>query len=154
MPQHDPSPIPKAPFWLGAGSLIPFVLLTSALWALPQAYSPTLLFWLTSYAGVVLTFTGAVQWGASMIHPNMSEHDRGVFMTWSMVPAVVGWVSLLMPQKTGLLLLLATFVIQFAADRQFAQRFSLPAWYLKLRAGLTSVAVLCLAVALAHLARH
>jgi hypothetical protein len=74
-------------------------------------------------------------------------------MTWSVVPALVGWVSLLLPAKTGLLLLIASFVIQYAADRQLAQRFRMPSWYLRLRTGLTSVAVLCLAFALIHLAR-
>jgi hypothetical protein len=53
----------------------------------------------------------------------------------------------------GLLLLIASYVIQYAADRQLAQRFRIPAWYLRLRTGLTSVAVLCLGLALVHLAR-
>jgi hypothetical protein len=58
-----------------------------------------------------------------------------------------------MPAKTGLLLLTATFVIQYAADRQLAQRFRMPSWHLRLRAGLTAIAVLCLVLALIHLAR-
>ncbi|MEO8627752.1 MAG: DUF3429 domain-containing protein [Betaproteobacteria bacterium] len=150
----DQSPTPKTPFWLGTAGLVPFVVITSALWALPEAYAPALLFWLTSYAAIVLSFIGAVHWGAAMLHPSMPEHEQGVFMTWSIVPAIVAWVTLLMPVKTGLLLLIATYVIQFAADRQFAQRFTLPLWYLRMRAGLTSVAVLCLVMALAQLARH
>jgi hypothetical protein len=147
------TPIPKAPFWLSAGALVPFVVLVGAMWALPAAYTPPLLFWLTSYAAVTLSFAGALHWGISMLHPDMTEHDRGVFMAWSVVPALVGWIALLLPVKTGLLLLAATFVIQHAADRQLAQRFRLAAWHLRLRAGLTAVAVLCLVLALTHLAR-
>jgi len=147
------TPIPKAPFWLGAGGLIPFVVITSAMWALPGAYTPPLLFWLTSYAAVTLSFAGGLHWGLSMLHPEMTEQDQSVFMAWSVVPALVGWISLLMPAKTGLLLLTATFVIQYAADRQLAQRFRLPSWHLRLRRGLTAVAVLCLVLALIHLAR-
>jgi len=151
-PKHR-TPIPKAPFWLSAGSLVPFVVITSAMWALPAAYTPPLLFWLTSYAAVTLSFAGGLLWGLSMLHPEMTEQDQSVFMAWSVVPAVVGWISLLMPAKTGLLLLTATFVIQYAADRQLAQRFRVPSWHLRLRAGLTATAVLCLVLALIHLAR-
>jgi hypothetical protein len=150
---EDRTPIPKAPFWLSAGGLLPFVVIVSAMWALPTAYTPTLLFWLTSYAAMILTFAGALHWGISMLHPDMTEQDQSVFMAWSVVPALVGWISLLMPPKTGLLLLIATFVIQYAADRQLAQRFRLPGWHLRLRAGLSAVAALCLVLALSHLAR-
>jgi len=150
---EDRTPIPKAPFWLSAGTLVPFVVIVGAIWAMPGAYTPPLLFWLMSYAAVALSFAGALHWGISMLHPDMTEHDRGVFMAWSVMPAAAGWISLLLPAKPGLLLLAAAFVIQYAADRQLAQRFRLPAWHVRLRAGLTAVAVLCLVLALAHLAR-
>jgi hypothetical protein len=151
-PEHR-TPIPKAAFWLGAGGLIPFVVIAGAMWALPD-YAPVLRIWLIDYAAVMLSFAGGLHWGLSMLHPEMTEQDRSVFMAWSVVPAVVGWISLLMPlAKTSLILLITTFVIQYAADRQLAQRFQLPSWYLRLRAGLTAVAVLCLALALTHLAR-
>jgi hypothetical protein len=148
------SPIPKVPFWLGAGVLVPYVALAGAVWASPEPYTPALLFWLSSYASVILSFLGAVHWGIALIQTEMNEHDRGVFMTWSIVPALAAWVSLLMPIKTGLLLLIATYVVQFAADRQLASRFRIPDWYIRLRAGITSVSVLCLAIALFHLARR
>lgn len=146
-------PIPRAPFWLGATGLLPFVVLTSALYALPEANTPTTLFWLTGYAAVVLSFVGAVHWGAALVHNQMAEADRSVFMAWSVVPALAGWLALLLPAKTGLLLLATTFAVQYAADRQFAQRFALPAWYLRLRGGLSTVVVLCLILAVVRVAR-
>jgi uncharacterized protein DUF3429 len=147
-------PIPKVPFWIGAGGLMPFVVLSGAVWAAPEAYTPALLNWLSSYAAIIASFLGAVHWGVALLHPEMTEQDRGVFMTWSIVPALAGWFALLMPMKTCLLMLIATSVIQFAADRQLASRFHLPDWYLRLRSGLTPVAVLCLVLALIHLARY
>jgi hypothetical protein len=150
----DRSPIPKMPFWIGAGGVVPFVVLSGAVWAAPEAYTAALLFWLSAYAAVVASFLGAVHWGAALLHPSMSDPDRALFMTWSVVPAITGWVAQLMPIKTGLLMLIAIYVIQFAADRQLSSRFHLPDWYLRLRGSLTPVAVLCLALALIHLARH
>jgi hypothetical protein len=147
------NPIPRAPFWLGASGLVPFVVLTSALYALPESNTPVMLYWLTAYAAVILSFIGAIHWGVAMVHERMPEADRSVFMAWSVVPAAAAWVALLLPARTGLLLLVASFVVHYAADRQFAQRFALPPWYLRLRAGLTAVVVLCLILAVAHVAQ-
>jgi hypothetical protein len=141
-------PMPRTAFWLGAGGLLPFVVLTSALYALPDHTRPQLLFWLSAYAAVVLSYVGALHWGIAMVHTQMREQERTLSMAWSVVPALAGWVSLLLPPRTGLLLMAATFAVHFAADFQLAQRFSLPGWYLRLRGGLTTVAVLCLLLAM------
>jgi hypothetical protein len=142
-------PMPRSAFWLGTGGLVPFVVLTSALFALPAHTRPQMLFWLTAYAAVILSFVGALHWGLAMVHPQMREEDRTLCMGWSVVPALAGWVAILLPPKTGLLLMAATFAVHFAADRQLAQRFALPGWYLRLRGSLTAVVVLCLLLALA-----
>ncbi|MCW5622181.1 MAG: DUF3429 domain-containing protein [Burkholderiales bacterium] len=139
-------PIPRTAFWLGTAGLVPFVVLSSALYALPD-YRPMLVFWLTGYAAIILSFVGAVHWGAAMVHARMREGDRALFMTWSVVPALAAWVALLLPARTGLLLLAATFAAHYAADHQFAQRFTLPSWYMRLRAGLSAVVILCLLLA-------
>jgi hypothetical protein len=143
-----PEPIPRPALWLGTGGLVPFVVLASALFAMPDHTRPQLLFWLTAYAAVILSFVGAVHWGIAMVHGQMQEGDRTVFMAWSVVPALAAWAALLLPADTGLLLMAATFAVHFAADRQLGQRFALPPWYLRLRAGLTVVVVLCLLLAI------
>jgi hypothetical protein len=145
----QPDPIPRTAFWLGAGGLLPFVVLTSALYALPDHTRPQLLFWLSAYAAVILSFVGALHWGIALVHAQMREAERTLYMAWSVVPALAGWVSLLLPVKTGLLLMAATFAVHFAADFQLVQRFTVPPWYLRLRGGLTAVVVLCLLLALA-----
>jgi hypothetical protein len=50
-----------------------------------------LLFWLTSTRRA-LSFAGGLHWGLSMLHPEMTGRTR-VFMAWSVVPALVGWIS-------------------------------------------------------------
>jgi len=92
------TPIPKAPFWLGAGGLIPFVVITSAMWALPPLHA----------AAAVLAerlcrrnaeLRGRPALGAVDAAPGHDEQDQSVFMAWSVVPALVGWISLLMPRR-------------------------------------------------------
>lgn len=153
MTGNDPDPIPRPAFWLGTSGLVPFVVLTSALYAMPDGHAPMLVVWLSGYSAVILSFVGAVHWGVALVHQHMRDADRTLFMTWSMVPALAAWASLLLPAKTGLLLMAGTFVVHYAADRQLAQRFALPQWYLRLRAGLTAVVVLCLIMAILRLAR-
>jgi hypothetical protein len=150
MRDDDHDSIPRTAFWLGTAGLVPFVVLTSALYALPAPHAPVLMLYLTAYGAVILSFVGAVHWGVAMVHPQMRESERSVFMAWSVVPALAAWVALLMPASTAVLLMAITFVAQYAADRQFAFRFRLPHWYLKLRGGLTAVVVLCLVVAFLH----
>ena len=150
MSDDDRNPIPRTVFWLGTAGLVPFVVLTSALYALPAPNAPVLMLYLTAYGAVILSFVGAVHWGAAMVHAQMREPERNVFMAWSVVPALAAWVALLMPASTAVLLMAVTFVAQYAADRQFSLRFRLPPWYLKLRGGLTAVVVLCLVLAFLH----
>jgi hypothetical protein len=152
--RSDRDPIPRVPFWLGAGGLIPFVVLTSALYALPGDYTPALVQWLLSYAAIILSFVGALHWGLAMLHPGMRDGDRNVSLAWSVVPALTAWAATLLQALPGMLLLAAAFTVHYAADRQLAQRFTLPSWYLPLRAGLTGVVVLCLILAAMHLARR
>lgn len=143
----DPAPVPSVPLWLGAGGLIPFVLLAGGLWVVPPEYHPVLHDWLRTYAAIILSFVGAVHWGVAMLHRDMAEQDRAVVMGWSVVPALVAWIGLLMQLRAGLALTAAMFVLQYTMDRQLGARFPLPPWYLRLRRGLTVVVVACLAMA-------
>jgi len=63
------------------------------------------------------------------------------------VPALVAWLGLLASLRHGLVLTGAMFALHYAMDRAFVLRFGIPAWYIRLRGGLTIVAVACLAAA-------
>lgn len=142
-----PAPIPSVPLWLGAGGLIPFVILTGAVWISDEAYRIMAYEWLRTYAAVVLSFVGALHWGFAILHPKMSPQERNIVMAWSVVPALVAWLALLAPLRHGLAVTAAMFALHYAMDRAFTQRFELPDWYLRLRGGLTVVVIACLALA-------
>lgn len=147
----DPQqPIPNTPLWLGAGGLIPFIVLAGSLWVAPEPYRPMLADWLRSYAAVILSFVGAVHWGFAMLHPKVGDNERDTVMAWSVVPALVGWVGMIVPLRHGLVFIAAMFVIQLSMDRAFARRFALPPWYLSLRNGLTAVVVVCIGITALH----
>lgn len=147
MPKYpQPMPVPTVPLWLGAGGLIPFIVLTGAVWITDEPHRILAYEWLRTYAAVILSFVGAVHWGFAMLHPKMTEADRNVVMGWSVVPGLVAWLALLAPLRHGLAITAAMFALHYAMDRALVQRFDFPDWYIRLRGGLTIVVVVCMAV--------
>lgn len=129
---------------LGAGGLIPFAALGVGSWfAVPEA-SALMLKHLAAYGAVILSFVGALHWGFAMLVP-MDAFERPRVLGWSVVPALTGWMALMLPLKAGLILLILMFLIHYAMDRRLARMASLPVWYLKLRLWLTLGACLGLA---------
>ncbi len=102
---------------------------------------------LISYAAVILSFLGAVYWGVAMIVREMSIKKRNVMLSWSVIPSIVAWISLLIPQVYGLILLSVFFVISFFMDMQLTKSEAKPAWYIPLRFQLTVVVTTCLVTA-------
>ncbi len=144
----SPSRAPAHIAWLGYGGLVPFV--ATALGALLDPAHR--LFWqlaLLAYGAVILSFVGALHWALAMQEED-TPAARASFV-WSVVPALAGWVALLLPmllvqgRVLAALVLIAAFGVHYWQDKRLARRRALPAWYLPLRLQLSSVACLCLA---------
>ena len=140
--------IPAAALWLGGSGLIPFIAPVVVLWLGPAGWRDFAWLALHAYAAVILSFTGAVHWGAAL-----RERDAGRLwraMGWSVVPALLAWMALLPPHPQGVALLLLGFAAQYAMDRRAVAGGWLPAWYGRLRRVLTAGVTACLALALAR----
>ncbi|MCU0806941.1 MAG: DUF3429 domain-containing protein [Candidatus Contendobacter sp.] len=125
--------IPAAALWLGGTGLIPFIAPVVALWLGSPAWREPAWAVLHGYAAIILSFLGAVHWGAAL-----RDNDPGRLwqaMGWSVVPALLAWVTLMLPHRHGVALLLLTLGW-------------LPAWYGRLRRALTAGVTACLALAL------
>ena len=130
---------------LGYGGLLPFMGL-ALLILTSLEYRP---FWavaLVNYGAVILSFIGALHWGFAMSVQNMSAELRRDRLIWSVIPALVAWLSTLLPVPWGCLLLIVGFVVHFWQDRQLVRVVSLHAWYLPMRLRLTAVASVCLLI--------
>jgi len=139
--------LPRSAAWLGFGGLLPFIGL--ALTAFVDRHHGIV--WadaLVAYGAVILSFVGALHWGFAMALPGMPQALRRNCFVWSVVPALIGWLALILPAFSGLLLLLVGFWAHFLRDRRLATPAGLPAWYLPLRLRLTGIASLCLLSAL------
>ena len=51
----------------------------------------------------------------------------------SVVPSLIGWVAVLLPQSAGLAVLAAAFALMLLVDLQAPRKAEVPAWYPMLR---------------------
>jgi Protein of unknown function (DUF3429) len=137
--------LPRSVGWLGYGGLLPFIVFAALCLGEP-AHEIIYRGALFSYGAVILSFVGAIHWGLAMAMPDLNERQRRGCFLWSVVPALMAWVTVLFgPLGTGSILILG-FLMQFARDRSLGREAQLPAWFLPLRIRLTSVACVSLAV--------
>lgn len=125
--------------WLGYGGLLPFVALSAAVWFDENHRN----LWhnaLINYGAMILSFVGALHWGLAMSQMELTSHQRNRSFVWSIVPALVAWVALMLLPNYAIGLLVAGFWLHFLQDRRLVQITNLPRWYLPLRLRLTMVA--------------
>ncbi|MGB9494371.1 MAG: DUF3429 domain-containing protein [Azonexus sp.] len=137
--------LPRSVAWLGYGGLIPFVSLTAA-FLLDHHHG---LLWsdaLIGYGAVILSFVGALHWAFAMTLPGLTDQQRTARFVWSVVPALLAWLALLVDATMATVLLVPGFIAHYLQDRKLVSSQRLPDWYLPLRFRLTGVACLCLIV--------
>ena len=99
------------------------------------------------YGSIILTFLGAIYWGAMLNLPPKSlipEKIKFFIIIWSVVPSIMGITVLLIKSNFSLLMLLLGFLLCQLVDEIFNKKFSFPNWYLPLRRILTLIVVIVL----------
>lgn len=141
--------LPRTVAWLGYGGLLPFLFLAPAS-IFDENHA---LYWadgLFAYGAIILSFVGALHWGFAMtagaLCTESGRHQRDACFVWSVVPALIAWLALLLAPLLSSLLLIAGFVAHYWQDRRLAADADLPEWYLPLRLRLSAVACFCLAL--------
>jgi len=134
--------LPRTALLLGLAGLIPF-LGGIGLAALAEGASRGQALWaLATYGAVILSFLGAVHWGLALARDESPATAARLLL--GVVPALVGWVALLLPPVTSLVLLASGILGTAAAETGAARRGLVGAAYLRLRWGLSLVAMTCL----------
>ena len=146
----DKVTIAKPPFiisLLGYGGAIPFLGLATCIYfkvALP-VISP--IEGLLTYGAVILSFVGALHWGCVMAHhEQVTPRLASLLYGWSVMPALIAWGALLMPDRIGATVMALCFVACWRIDMKVIGSGLWPAWMARLRLHLTSCAVASLAV--------
>lgn len=139
-PSPQGAPLPA--LLLGAGGLLPFVGL-ALLGVLKTEWSVFLLSALASYAAVILSFVGALHWGYA-VHAQSDGRLALVQYSWSVLPALVGWLALQLPLGMALRVQALAFVVCYAIDHGLAAAEQVPRWFLRLRGALSAIAAAAL----------
>ena len=139
---------------LGYGGLIPFVSL-ALLSIVEPAHGIMYRGALLLYGAVILSFVGAIHWGAAMLLPSLTDQTRRACYVWSIIPALMGWLTYILSPLAATFILVLGFLLQYWRDSVTAHAIDWPAWYLPLRIRLTGVACisLILGVLLPHISR-
>ena len=136
--------MPRSVLWLGALGLLPFVA-ASLLAVIAPSIKETAVAALIAYGAVILSFLGGALWGLII---GRADADRmGGLLILSVVPSLIGWVSLLLPPVMALVLLALSSGCWFVVDTMMAKEKIAPPWYPRLRMPLTVIVVCCLALA-------
>ncbi len=140
------SAVPRPALLLGWAGVIPFALLTVATVLGIQPLSLDARAVLLAYGAAILSFLGGVQWGVLL--PRSQEEAS---LPWrygvGVLPALVGFLCLQVPQTLGLVGLAVGLLSLLAYDLSTVRRGLAPGWYGSLRFQLTGAVVLLLAVA-------
>jgi hypothetical protein len=99
---------------------------------------------LIGYGAVILSFVGALHWAFAMTLPSLDRARKHRGYVWSVIPALMGFLAIAMDSALSLSLLIVGFALAYWQDADLANRASLPAWYPRLRAWLSTIACLSL----------
>ena len=123
---------------LGGLALIPFLVGAGASWMAGPALRPLAAQALSTYAAVVVSFIGAIHWGLAFPQTRPSP----ALFLWGVVPAIVAWGAVQWAPGPALIVHAAMLAACLVVDRSVYPREGVAHW-LRLRLGLTVVAVLC-----------
>jgi len=144
---------------LGNFGLVPIYALAAAAWV-PFDDGATMRFEriielaLVGYVAVILSFLGAVHWGLTLLTPTLSRVQARASLGWSVTPALLGWLALMLAGAGVRLWIVLVFAIGDlilcrVMDARLLPMYSgVPAWYPQLRTRLTIGAVIALLIAL------
>lgn len=143
--------VPRPAAAYGAAGLLPFVVGAVLVWVLPYPWNAFALDVLLYYGAVILSFLGAVHWGLAMAGAGAESHGQEsrdwARLGWSVAPALVAWVSLIMVPLVGALMQILAFTAVVFADARAVRLGLAPRWYPRLRRPLTAVVVISLGAA-------
>ena len=133
-----PRPRPLIPHLLGWGGVIPFVGAALAKVFGDPLMSIYALNFGTVYGAVIIGFLGAVHWGAAI---TTKQNWRFI---WSVLPALAMVPVLVMGPLARIPFLVLGLAVCWGVDLYTARKDGFPAWYMRLRHGLTGVAIVAL----------
>ena len=139
------STVPNIATILGYFGLLPFIGLALGLWLAPKQYLPDIHYALLTYGAVILSFMGAIHWGAAF---DLKSDRQKLQLGISVIPSLIAWLAMLIPPNYAYAVLIVAFSILCIFDSQMTKQGCMPDWYPTLRVTLTTIVVAALITSL------
>ena len=130
---------------LGYAGLLPFCALSIACWLVHPDWLGTFIQGQLAYGIAILSFLGGIHWGAALMSTTLSEQRSKKALLWSVVPALIAWMST-MVGGVRLAVLMLGFIAAYQVDKRLFAWYGVPEWFIGLRFRLTCVVVAALAL--------
>ncbi|NJR71716.1 MAG: DUF3429 domain-containing protein [Gammaproteobacteria bacterium] len=147
------TPTQRLAFLLAYLGLLPFIACTLVLLfgasVQMDMYRPLALQALTTYAAVIVSFLGGIQWGVGVVTQEQQPQTARSLFLLSIVPSLLAWAMLFLPatiRASSWRFFCLGFV--WVIDALLLLQKVIPAWFFKLRSIVTAVAIGALIVAL------
>jgi len=143
---------PRLALLLSLAGALPFIAGAAVLWAGPAAYAPAALQAIITYAAVILSFLGGIQWGIGVSVSESAPRSAQSLFLLSVVPSLLSWAMLFI-DGAGARLLVAIFLFGFVwvIDALLHLQKLIPNWFFRLRCIITSIVIVSLLAALLRL---
>jgi hypothetical protein len=139
------SELPEGFTALGYAGIVPFVAGVLGIVLLEGDARLLAIRALSAYGAVILSFLGAVHWGMLLRRPDPPVASR---LLSGVLPALAGWIALLLPGRIGLALLVVAFGSFWLYEHRALPDGWLPAAYMRLRRNLSLAVCALLALGL------
>lgn len=136
---------------LGGAGAIPFVVGAMLVWLSPPNLDPAPVRVVIVYGATILSFLGGISWGVAsgvLVHDPFDQ-DHPLLFSVSVVPSLVAWVAVFLPDRIGLTVLALSFASILWLDHRLAVARLVPTWWLGLRRRLSLLAIISLIAAAA-----
>lgn len=136
---QSPEQVRRAAQWLGYLGALPFIAAALLVLLADNRVQDMALQALLGYGAVILSFIGALHWTRGL-QAGTAATGAGLLLV-SVLPALLGWVALLLPWPESGLLLAIGFAVVYLFDRRAWRTHP---WFQRLRLHLSATAILCL----------
>ena len=143
---------PRFAVVLSLAGAVPFIAGTVLLWFGPAQNVAPILQAVVTYAAIVLSFLGGIQWGIGVsIRESAPKSAQSLFLL-SVVPSLLAWVMLFI-DASGARLIVAIFLFGFVwvIDALLHLQKLVPHWFFRLRSIATPIVIVLLTLALIRL---
>lgn len=159
--QHPTGGAAKFAKILTYAGAIPFVVFTALLFVdgvdAPLSKSPStslnkanVALWLTTYAAVILSFLGGIQWGIGISMSSAAPRSAKTLLCLSVLPSLFAWAMLFITTPTSrILVAIGLFGFVWMVDTLLNLQRIIPPWFYKLRTTITAIVMICLVISIA-----